>query len=225
MKNANQIQFSINQHEYRCNIIYISRQPWIRRLLTSQCKGAKSEKLMSRKKQNQRCLWQKINKIKMNKKIKAAMLVAAVATVGLGGYKTYNAYQVNNMSDADLLVVENLSALSDPGTSSSSRLVKVADDPEGYCWKPVVKTKQHSHSYQKDGKTYYEDCKITTTSYVQTDRPRPYYYITIGQKVEDFFKGIIYIEWDEKKHTCKSPKIKTATESQPKSSEKHSCKK
>ena len=106
MKNANQIQFSINQHEYRCNIIYISRQPWIRRLLTSQCKGAKSEKLMSRKKQNQRCLWQKINKIKMNKKIKVTMLVAAVALAGLGTWKAYDYSEGNKQT----LLANNLDA-------------------------------------------------------------------------------------------------------------------
>lgn len=161
----------------------------------------------------------------MNKKIKATMLVAAVATVGFGGYKTYNAYQVNNMSDADLLVVENLSALSDPGTSSSSRVIKVAGAETGYCWKPVVKKKQHRHSYTKDGKTCYEDCTITTTSYVQTDRPRKVKWITIEKKIEDFWLGIHYENWDENKHTCKSPKIKTDSQIQPKSSEDHSCKK
>ena len=68
------------------------------------------------------------------------MFVAALVTASFCGYKTYNAYQKSNMSEVDLLVLENLSALSDPGTSSfasdkpKTKKIKVVKD-SGTCYK------------------------------------------------------------------------------------------
>lgn len=49
----------------------------------------------------------------MKKSIKTAMFAFAVVAAGFSGMKAYHAYQVNNMSNSNLLFVENVSALSD----------------------------------------------------------------------------------------------------------------
>ncbi len=49
----------------------------------------------------------------MKKTLKTAMFAFAVVAAGLSGYKAYNAYQVSNMSETELLLAENLSALSE----------------------------------------------------------------------------------------------------------------
>ena len=56
------------------------------------------------------------NKRKSMKKnfFKAFFAVAAIATVGLGSYKAYGSYVASNMSDDDLLLTEDVLALSDP---------------------------------------------------------------------------------------------------------------
>ena len=52
----------------------------------------------------------------MKKKFfKAALAIAAIATVGLGSYKAYDSYTAANMSENDLLLAENVLALTDPG--------------------------------------------------------------------------------------------------------------
>ena len=45
--------------------------------------------------------------------IKATLAVAAIAAVGLGSYKAYGSYTAANMSANDLLLAENVLALSD----------------------------------------------------------------------------------------------------------------
>ncbi len=44
---------------------------------------------------------------------KALFAVAAIVTVGLGSYKAYGSYIAANMSEEDLLLAENVLALSD----------------------------------------------------------------------------------------------------------------
>lgn len=52
----------------------------------------------------------------MKKKFfKATLAVAAIATVGLGSYKAYDSYTAANMQENDLLLAENVLALTDPG--------------------------------------------------------------------------------------------------------------
>ncbi|MDE5998561.1 MAG: hypothetical protein K2H04_00555 [Bacteroidaceae bacterium] len=56
----------------------------------------------------------------MKKKIfKAFFAVAAIATVGLGSYKAYGSYMATNMSENDLLLQENVLALSDDNNAKS----------------------------------------------------------------------------------------------------------
>ena len=48
----------------------------------------------------------------MKKKfLKATLVVAAIAAVGLGSYKAYGSYIAANMSDEELLTAENIEAL------------------------------------------------------------------------------------------------------------------
>lgn len=49
----------------------------------------------------------------MKKTLKTAIFAFAVVAAGLSGYKAYDAYQLSNMSETELLLAENLSALSE----------------------------------------------------------------------------------------------------------------
>ena len=52
---------------------------------------------------------------KMKKNVfKATFAVVAIAAVGLGSYKAYDSYTAANMSEEDLLLTEDVLALSDP---------------------------------------------------------------------------------------------------------------
>ena len=51
----------------------------------------------------------------MKKFMKMAFAVVALVAVGLGSYKAYGSYTAANMSEEDLLMAENVLALSDPG--------------------------------------------------------------------------------------------------------------
>ena len=58
----------------------------------------------------------------MQKKIfKTFFAVAAIATIGLGSYKAYGSYVASNMSDDDLLLTEDVLALSDPNSGNNSQ--------------------------------------------------------------------------------------------------------
>ena len=51
----------------------------------------------------------------MKKKFfKATLAVAAIATVGLGSYKAYGSYTAANVAENDLLLAEDVLAVSDP---------------------------------------------------------------------------------------------------------------
>ena len=54
------------------------------------------------------------NKANMKKFMKMAFAVVAFAAVGLGSYKAYGSYTAANMSEEDLLIAENIEALSSP---------------------------------------------------------------------------------------------------------------
>ena len=54
----------------------------------------------------------KNNKANMKKFMKMAFAVVAFAAVGLGSYKAYGSYTAANMSEEDLLIAENVEALS-----------------------------------------------------------------------------------------------------------------
>ena len=45
--------------------------------------------------------------------IKATFAVAAIVTVGLGSYKAYGSYTAANMSEEDILLMENVLAISE----------------------------------------------------------------------------------------------------------------
>ena len=69
---------------------------------------------------------------------KSVFAVAAIAAVGLGSYKAYGSYVASNMSEADLLMAENIEALalSDPG------------DEGNYQWSaPIQCSKKSSRTY------------------------------------------------------------------------------
>lgn len=48
----------------------------------------------------------------MKKKIKTALVMAVVAVVGFSSYKAYGSYVAGNVSEEDLLLAENVEALS-----------------------------------------------------------------------------------------------------------------
>ena len=60
-------------------------------------------------------------KIMKKKFFKAALAIAAIATVGLGSYKAYDSYTAANMSENDLLLTEDVLALSDPNYGNNSQ--------------------------------------------------------------------------------------------------------
>lgn len=57
----------------------------------------------------------------MKNLLKISFAVVAFAAVGLGSYKAYGSYTAANMSEEDLLLAENVLALSDDNSGSNSQ--------------------------------------------------------------------------------------------------------
>ncbi len=70
----------------------------------------------------------------MKNLFKIAFAVVAFAAVGLGSYKAYGSYTAANMSEEDLLIAENVLALSE---DIKVTYVKVKDK-SGNCYKKTV---------------------------------------------------------------------------------------
>ena len=58
----------------------------------------------------------------MKKVFKTIFAVVAVAAVGFGSYRTYGSYMADNMSNEDLLLAENVLALSELTPSNGCNL-------------------------------------------------------------------------------------------------------
>lgn len=83
----------------------------------------------------------------MKKTLKTAIFAFAVVAAGLSGYKAYDAYQLSNMSETELLLAENLSALSEKVENGTVYVVT------GYnkCWRYDA-TGRKRDLYDKNGK-------------------------------------------------------------------------
>jgi len=101
---------------------------------------------------------------------KATFAVAAVAAIGMGSYKAYGSYVATNMSEDDLLLAENVEAISQMIESTpTSYLKKTNIQP---CFKYTSKfmecegdisekhTGVYNVSYPKEGESF--DCVPTT---------------------------------------------------------------
>lgn len=161
----------------------------------------------------------------MNSNLKTAMFAVAVMAAGYGGYKAYSSH-LACMSEKESLVSENVEALSGggDGANTPAGMKKVVDRYDGYCWYPMVsRTKCKEHSFKEGGLTYYFPCEKTTKSYELFGRSASPKYVSIDDFIEHFWMGGSerYEEWNEERHSCKSPKIKTSSKSKPKSEIKH----
>lgn len=67
----------------------------------------------------------------MKKKIKTALLMAVVAAVGFCSYKAYGSYVAGNVSEEDLLLAENVEALSAGDSQDYSGYAKDYETGEG----------------------------------------------------------------------------------------------
>lgn len=110
----------------------------------------------------------------MKKKFfKAFFAVAAIATIGLGSYKAYGTYMAANMTEEDLLMAENIEAISQSVESSSNTYRKKVNVLP--CFEPVEEyvkcmsaEKDHLdlyHFYYKQNGEHYT-CK--TYTYIPT---------------------------------------------------------
>ena len=77
----------------------------------------------------------------MKKIIKMAFAVVAFAAVGLGSYKAYGSYTAANMSEEDLLIAENVLALSE---DIKVTYVKVVKD-SGSCYTTKVSGQEEKY--------------------------------------------------------------------------------
>ncbi len=98
------------------------------------------------------------------KKIKAFFAVAAIAAVGLGSYKAYGSYTAANMSEEDLFLAENVSALSQSDVNSH-RYPKRDGNPDFctlyvYMSGSVVVSKGTDENPQYEGKAEYTKSKV-----------------------------------------------------------------
>ena len=65
---------------------------------------------------------------------KATLAVAAIAAVGLGSYKAYGSYTAANMSENDLLLAENVLALSDCTGGMANKYCPIWNVTVEYGW-------------------------------------------------------------------------------------------
>ncbi|MBO4397302.1 MAG: hypothetical protein J5805_02070 [Bacteroidaceae bacterium] len=88
----------------------------------------------------------------MNKKLKATLYTFALVVAGYGSVKAYDAYQVSNMSDSDLLLLENISAISESKPGKSGQTVRVRAAYEDPCWRPKYTSCECTDpQHKKDG--------------------------------------------------------------------------
>lgn len=80
----------------------------------------------------------------MKKSIKTAIFVSAVAAASLGGLKAYDLNMRSDVSNSDLLLIENLTALTEGKTTKSStncgQTVRVRAAHDGACYRPRYST-------------------------------------------------------------------------------------
>lgn len=164
----------------------------------------------------------------MKKKFfKATFAVAAITTAGLGMFKAYGTYMFANMTDEELLMAENVLALSS-GESSGSSDSSSSDSGDYYigtkkatiCW--IGETKREkcsdsSHSYTMSDGTHVV-CYADRTTYKKKNEMYNKEYISNEQKEKDFWNGIRHIKYDEQHHGCSGTGTK-ASQTQPKPTE------
>ncbi len=85
----------------------------------------------------------------MKKFMKMAFAVVAFAAVGLGSYKAYGSYTAANMSEEDLLIAENVLAISEGGDNQILGWLNEHHDYSYYIGDSLVQTSE------KYGVSYY----------------------------------------------------------------------
>lgn len=97
----------------------------------------------------------------MNKIFKATLVVAAVASIGMGSYKAYGYYATANMSEEELLLAENVLALSEShaGQSQISKhtVYRIKKSFERWGWDATTGTKFPIYRYDQET-GYYQTC-------------------------------------------------------------------
>ena len=93
--------------------------------------------------------------------MRISLALAAMAMAGVGAMKTYGAYTAANMSDSDLLLAENVEALSNVEEENKQVVT---------CYNTVT-TKDGSDVYYCSGCTWLENS--TYTFYSGTDKCNP----------------------------------------------------
>ena len=131
----------------------------------------------------------------MNKIFKATLAVAAIAAVGMGSYKAYGSYEANSMSVEDLLLAENVEALSQGGDSESADdEIHVRGKQIGVCYARKAK----GSSYSCTDKDCPKWCKCTDYTYTGTAQKKVYEY---GGHIKRYLKGNC-VEWKDGMDKC-----------------------
>ena len=106
------------------------------------------------------------------KLFKSLFAVAAIAAVGLGSYKAYGSYVARPDSGEDLLLAENLLALSDQPDDGTK--VYVDGKPCGICVRAVVDNITHCNDKSLVG---HDECEVYQ------------YHYDVGQKKQKYERG------------------------------------
>ena len=160
----------------------------------------------------------------MNSNLKTAMFAVAIMAASYGGYKAYSSHSAY-MSENDLLISENVEALSGGGEGGSASGMKrvVVPGSDKACWRKVVSNEScKEHPYTSNGKTYYHACTKTIVRYVFDHTSYSYKDVTTDEFIEQFWKGPAYEMW-KNEYACNSPMVRN--DNQPKGSFSHSYKK
>lgn len=106
----------------------------------------------------------------MKKIIKMAFAVVAFAAVGLGSYKAYGSYTAANMSEEDLLLAENVLALSEDHSSqrqiSKHTVYRLKRYVKRYAWDEQLKKNVPVYGY-KNETSYYQTCNTLSEKEAQ----------------------------------------------------------
>ncbi len=147
----------------------------------------------------------------MKKFMKMAFAVVAFAAVGLGSYRAYGSYTAANMSEEDLLITENVLALSE-GNSDGSNMVHVRTYVTGYCWVPSTS------SGKCDNSKHDSSCKVTKYTYPSTPKTLWHGEYISRRDISEFNYG--YEEWQEGDDKC-SGTTTSSSDGKPADSESH----
>ena len=146
--------------------------------------------------------------------MKMAFAVVAFAAVGLGSYKAYGSYTAANMSEEDLLLAENVEALSDPeGTRGDNEdMFFYRQSVIGYCWE---QKKSYKECPLRNEKGHTASCYNETESYslhhIMYNRAVVYSYQTAYASIKSSSQE--WVEGDDACYCGKSTKENVAPQS------------